>query len=116
MDWTWRDFLTFGPLIVGAVIMAMEAGLKGAPRLSARLPSWITSEKWFFAPLGLMISTGVLCLLRFGIGISFLNDMPDRSAIAPTTARLQYPHFTDNQKWQIARELRTAEAVAGKDC
>jgi hypothetical protein len=50
--------------IIGAIIMAIEQGLRSAPEFRARLPRFIASERWNFAPLILMIVAGLIWVVR----------------------------------------------------
>jgi len=46
--------------VIGALILAAETGLKGAPTVRAHLPRFLASEIWNFVPLGLMAVAGVI--------------------------------------------------------
>lgn len=50
--------------IIGAIIMAIEQGLRSAPEFRSRLPRFIASERWNFAPLILMIIAGAIWVVR----------------------------------------------------
>jgi hypothetical protein len=50
--------------IIGAIIMAIGQGLRSAPEFRSRLPRFIASERWNFAPLILMIIAGAIWVVR----------------------------------------------------
>lgn len=49
---------------LGALILAIEQILKGAPETRARLPRFIASERWNYAPLALLIVAGSIWVAR----------------------------------------------------
>src|SRR5882762_9009545 len=49
-------------LWIGAIIMAFETGLRGAPNVRIRLPRWLASEKWNLVP-GILISIAIILKL-----------------------------------------------------
>jgi hypothetical protein len=60
MDWsTSSNVITYGAVVIAALIMATDEALKHAPNLSAKLPGWM-----HFAPLLLLIVAGVLWSAR----------------------------------------------------
>jgi hypothetical protein len=67
-NWGFWDWLAYACLLVGAMILAADTGLKIAPDLAGRLPSWFLNPLWGFAPLALIIF-GTITLLLNSLGI-----------------------------------------------
>lgn len=51
-------------IAIAAIIIAIEAGLKGAPTLRGHLPRFITSEAWNFMPLFFLTLAGLIWVVR----------------------------------------------------
>ena len=65
--WTFWEWLAYACLLVGAVIIAADTGLRLAPDLAAKLPDLAHEPAWGFAPLSLMLlATAVLAARAFG--------------------------------------------------
>jgi hypothetical protein len=62
--WTFWEWVAYGCLLVGAIIVAAETGFKTEPEVMAHLPDFFRSPIWGFAPVFLMISATVILFLR----------------------------------------------------
>jgi hypothetical protein len=97
--------------IIGAIIMAIEQGLRSAPEFRSRLPRFIASERWNFAPLILMIAAGIIWVVR-----TVETPKPELSAkpstiVAPpgVTDGQQWFRVSNADKWKIAKAIRDAK-------
>jgi hypothetical protein len=67
--------------VIGAIIMAIEQGLRSAPDFRSRLPRVLASEYWNFAPLILMIIAGLIWIVR-----AAETTKPELAATVPTVS------------------------------
>jgi hypothetical protein len=63
-SWKFFEWLAYASILVGAVILAADAALKGSPTLMPHLPDWIKSEYWSFAPFALLMLSGAILLAK----------------------------------------------------
>jgi hypothetical protein len=62
--WALWEWIAYGALWMGALIVASETGFKTEPEVMARMPEFIHSAVWGFAPLVLVVLATVILLLR----------------------------------------------------
>lgn len=94
--------------IIGAIIMAIEQGLRSAPEFRSRLPGFVASERWNVAPLILMIVAGVIWVVRTAETPKPEPLAKPSTIVAPTgiTDGRQWFRIHDADKWAIAMEIR----------
>lgn len=69
-------------IAIAAVIMAIEAGLRNAPTLRGKLPTFVSSEIWNFIPLVLLTIAGAIWVyLEFSPPSLVLTAMPSSDAV-----------------------------------
>ena len=65
--WTFWDWVAYLCLLVGAVILAADTGVRLSPELARLLPEFLRGAYWGFAPLVLMsLATLILVANEFG--------------------------------------------------
>jgi hypothetical protein len=75
--WTFWEWLAYACLLVGAMILAADTALKIAPDLAQKVPGWVGSPLWGFAPLALMlIATVILIASNSGLLAVFSPRRP----------------------------------------
>ena len=66
-SWGFWEWVAYAMLLVAALILAADQGLKLAPDLMSKMTSIVSSPIWAFAPLGLiLVATGILVGREFG--------------------------------------------------
>src|SRR5713101_6197585 len=77
-------------LWIAAIIMAIEQRLRSAPNLRARLPRFVASENWNFAPLVLLIIIFLIWIVRSVSGPQPINQevaaLPHTYAATPASS------------------------------
>jgi hypothetical protein len=70
---SWRvwDWIAYTCLLLAAIIIAADAGLKNAPNVMLKMPEWVMGEYWSFAPL---------CLIFVGSAIFIAKALRDKVA------------------------------------
>ena len=63
--WSSWDWLAYACLLVGAVVLAADTAFKLAPDLAQRLPFWVQSPLWGFAPLVLILIATIIFLANW---------------------------------------------------
>jgi len=98
--WSFWEWLAYTCLLVGAIILAADTGLKVAPELAHRAP-WIESFLWSFAPLVLVsIATLILVERAFGwVGAIFGGAGPlrlflERDSVTNQAGIQTFPQIT----------------------
>jgi hypothetical protein len=94
---------------LGAIILALEQILKGAPETRARLPRFIASERWNYAPLLLLIVAGIIWVARAYFGpISVPQSQTVAAAVASKsiTDGQHWRRMSDVEKWQLSRRMK----------
>jgi hypothetical protein len=67
-QWTFWEWLAYAGLWIAGIIEAAEAALLKAREIRRRLPLFLRSRNWAFAPLALIsASTVILILMQFGL-------------------------------------------------
>ena len=81
-NWGFFDWMTYGALAIGAMILAAETGLSQSPSIFRKLPQFFKHPIWGTAPLILvLIATGIFGARAAGlIGV----EKPSAAAIANT--------------------------------
>jgi len=65
-NWGFWEWVAYGCLCVGTLIMAAETGFKTEPEVMARLPDFFHSSLWGFSPAILVVfATGILIWREF---------------------------------------------------
>src|SRR5215469_12028315 len=65
-EWKFWDWIAYSGIFAAALILACDTALKGAPNVALKLPVWISSPYWSFAPLCLMfLSSAILAIKIF---------------------------------------------------
>ena len=85
-SWKFFEWLAYASILVGAVILAADAALKGSPTLMPHLPDWIKSEYWSFAPFALLMLSGAIFLakaIRARVGTSGRLSPPGHAPSQP---------------------------------
>jgi len=62
--WTFWEWVAYGAFFVGAMMLAMETGVRISPDLAEHVPEFIHSAWWGFAPLVLVVFATIILLLR----------------------------------------------------
>jgi hypothetical protein len=66
-DWTFWEWIAYTTMLVAAIVLAADQGIKLAPEMTNYVPAFISSPLWAFAPLALlMIGTAILIGQGFG--------------------------------------------------
>jgi hypothetical protein len=95
--------------VIGAIIMAIEQGLRSAPDFRSRLPRVLASEYWNFAPLILMIIAGVIWVIHAVEAPKPEIAARPPSIVAPRagiTDGRQWFRVNDADRWTIAIKIR----------
>src|ERR1700740_1942320 len=93
----------------GAVIMAVERWLSGAPKARECLPSVIASRRWEYAPLILLIIAAAIWIARFGFWPHLLEWR-----WRPISA--ESPLADKALKWSLQASLRLQSASYRNKC
>jgi hypothetical protein len=81
-NWGVFDWMTYGALTIGALILAAETGLSQSPSLMRMLPSFFRHPLWGVAPLCfVLIATGMFGARAAGL---IGEDKPSSAAIVDT--------------------------------
>ncbi len=64
MAWGASNVITYGSVVIAALIIAVEEALKRSPTVSAKLPRFMTSANWSFVPLALLIVAGIFWVIK----------------------------------------------------
>lgn len=62
--WTFWEWVAYGGLLVAAIILAADAGIKIEPELMQTLPAWLFSPYFAFSPLVLIIMSSVILAVK----------------------------------------------------
>jgi hypothetical protein len=96
-NWSFFDWMTYGALVVGAMILAAETGLSQSPSLLQKLPQFFRHPFWGLAPLGLvLIATGM-----FGARAAGLIGPEKPSSVAIVNTPAPDPSKVFLQRWGI---------------
>jgi hypothetical protein len=83
-NWGVFDWMTYGALAIGAMILAAETGLSQSPSIIQRLPNFFRHPFWGLAPLCLvLVATGMFGARAAGL---IGEDRPSSASIVNTPA------------------------------
>jgi hypothetical protein len=87
--WGFFDWIAYGALAIGAMILAAETGLSQSPSLLRRLPQFFKHPFWGLAPLILvLIATGILGARAAGIIGPESSSVPITNTAAPDPSKV----------------------------
>lgn len=72
--WGFWEWLTYGAIFIAALISAADGGLRSAPEISKALPTLLPWQFWSFAPLGLLLLSAIITIVR---GKQWISGAPD---------------------------------------
>ena len=58
------DAVTYVFLVLAAIALAVDTGMKSSPELKAKMPDFMNGQVWGFAPLALLILAGLLIVAK----------------------------------------------------
>jgi hypothetical protein len=87
------DFFTYATVLVAALILAVDTGIRQSSDLSARAPAFMKGPIWGFAPLFLMVLAGLIWMVRAADYrfASIQTQVPQQVAESASTAPLDTP-------------------------
>lgn len=94
--WGFWEWVAYGCLFVGALIMAAETGFKTEPAVMDHLPDFFHSQLWGFSPAALVICATIILVMREFIyrnphAISSADNPQGAQAIAPISEQDSLP-------------------------
>ncbi|HEU4988645.1 MAG TPA: hypothetical protein VFT41_02535 [Gemmatimonadaceae bacterium] len=95
--WGFWEWLAYGPMLIAAMVMALNTALAGAPNAAAILPAFLRASWWNYVPLALLILSGIAFLFR--------GKTPS-SPSEPATAVATGAHQSESEWRALVRELR----------
>jgi len=120
-NWSFWEWIAYATLAMAAAIEAAEGGLKGAPTLAAKMPTILPSEIMSFVPLGLVVFSTFLLLIRhwltqakririptrIKLQFNYANEDPDKiESTKPISHSLN-----SNLPWLIRRQGRIVASL-----
>ena len=96
--WGFFDWLTYGALAIGALVLAMETALAQSPNASAVLPGFLKRPFWGFVPVICVILATITFILS---AIGVFPKQANTATAAPTIATTPTVPIKPNLHMQI---------------
>jgi hypothetical protein len=94
-DWNSSEWLGYITLWIGAILLALDGGLRLSPELRAKSPKFILGALWAFLPLIFVILSGIF------FGANAWNASHGQQYVNQQDHR----HLTDGEKRKLGTEL-----------